>query len=344
MTPADLHAGGVGGNQREADAEVFFVAQQVFRVVGLEGEAEQRGHRAEGDVALLPGQAQADDFLALPLAPADDAYIRHGAGVRPGQRTGQGEAGDVLAARQARQVTLALQVGAVVQQQFGRAQGVGHHHGGSEVATAGRQLHRHLGMGIGGEALAAIFLRDDQGEEAVLPDVCPGPGWQVQLLADLPVTDHGAELLGRAVEERLFFFRQLRAGRIQQLAPVRPAAEQLAVPPDGAGLDGLALGLRHGRQHPLEPGEQGRAEPAAAPFRQCQGQGSGEPAQPEQEQQPALSVTEEPHQQQEAGHQTQGGGWCGAAVGETGDAQDQGEQPEEQHGRSSLTVAGASRA
>lgn len=94
MALADFHAGGVGGDQRQADAQFFLFAEQVFRVVGLECQAEQRGYRAEGDVALFPVQAQADDFFTLPLALADDAGVGHGAGVGTGQRTGEGEAGD----------------------------------------------------------------------------------------------------------------------------------------------------------------------------------------------------------------------------------------------------------
>ncbi|MND86464.1 hypothetical protein D3C80_784300 [compost metagenome] len=220
---------------------------------------------------------------------------------------------------------LALLVGAVVQQQFGRAEGVGHHHGGRQVGAAGGQFHRHLGVGQGGETLAAVFLGDDEGEEAVPLDVFPGLGRQVQLLADLPVADHGAEFFGGAVEEGLFLLRQLRPRGVQQLVPVRAAAEQLAIPPDGAGLDGVALGLGHGRQHPLEPGEQRGADELAAQLRKRQGQGDRQPRQPEQEQQPAGGAAEQPHRQQEAGHQCQGGQGSGAAVGEKGNAQNQGE-------------------
>ncbi|MNG01163.1 hypothetical protein D3C84_841280 [compost metagenome] len=107
--------------------------------------------------------------------------------------------------------------------------------------------------------------------------------------------------------------------------PVRAAAEQFAIPPDGAGFNGVALGLGHGRQYPLEPGEQRRAEPFAAQFRQRQGQGDAQPWQPEQKQQPARCAAEQSHRQQEAGHQGQGGQGSGAAVGEIGNAQDQGE-------------------
>ncbi len=137
MATADLNAGRVGGDQCQADAELFFIAQQVVRVVGLEGHAEQRRHWAEGDVALLPVQAQAEHFLALPLAAADHAAVVHGARIAPGVGAGEGEAGDVGAVGQAWQVVVALLLGAVVHQQLGRAEGVGHHHGAGKVAAAG---------------------------------------------------------------------------------------------------------------------------------------------------------------------------------------------------------------
>jgi hypothetical protein len=69
MATADLDAGGVGGDQRQADAQVFFLTQQVVRVMGLERQAQQGGDRAEGDVALFPVQAQAKYFLRLATGP-----------------------------------------------------------------------------------------------------------------------------------------------------------------------------------------------------------------------------------------------------------------------------------
>ncbi|MCY1414230.1 hypothetical protein D9M71_296730 [compost metagenome] len=298
--------------------------------MALEGQAEQGGDRAEGDVALFPGQAQAEHFLAFPLALADHADVGHAAGVRAGQRAGQGEAGDFLALRQARQVVLALLVGAVVQQQFGRAEGVRHHHRGGEVAAAGGELHHHLGVGEGGEALAAVFLGDDQAEEALLPDEGPGVFRQVHAPAELPVVDHGAELLGGAVDEGLLLFAQLRARVVQQLVPVRPAAEQLAVPPHGAGLDGLALGVGHRRQRLAEPGEQRRAEQRAAQVRQQQREGDGEPRQPEQDH-PGVGMAEQPHEDQVDGDDAERERRSDAPVGQPGHAEDQYHQPEQQH-------------
>ncbi|MDT4881946.1 hypothetical protein FQZ97_1178460 [compost metagenome] len=118
----------------------------------------------------------------------------------------------------------------------------------------------------------------------MLLDVFPGLGGQVHLLADFPVADHGAQLFGRAVDEGLFLFAQLCFRVGEQFVPVRPAAEQLAVPPHRAGFDGLALGFRHGRQHLSEPGEKWGAEQFAAQIRQGQRQRYAEPQQPEDRQ------------------------------------------------------------
>jgi hypothetical protein len=102
-------------------------------------------------------------------------------------------------------------------------------------------------------------------------DVLPGFGRQVHGLADLPVADHGAEFFGGAVDKCLFFFGQLGLGVGQQLVPVRAAAEQLAVPPHGAGIDGIAFGFRHRRQGFLKPAEQRRGEVLATQVGQQQG-------------------------------------------------------------------------
>nr|GFD60153.1 hypothetical protein [Tanacetum cinerariifolium] len=81
------------------------------------GQAEQGRDRSQGDVALFPIQAQADDFLTFPVALADDPGVGHRACVRTRQWAGQREAGNVVATGQARQIVIALFVSAVMQQQ-----------------------------------------------------------------------------------------------------------------------------------------------------------------------------------------------------------------------------------
>ena len=225
MATADFDSGGVSGDQRQADTQILVVAQQMVGVMGLERQAEQGGDGAKGDVALFPVQTQAKHFFALPLALADNPGVRHRASIRTCQWPGKCEAGDVIATGQAGQIVVALFVGAVMQQQFRRAQGVWHHYGRREVATAGGQFHGDLGVGVGREALSAVGFGDDQGEETVFLDVGPGLGREVHGLADLPVADHCAQFFGRAINECLFFFGQLGLGVGQQLVPVGAAAE-----------------------------------------------------------------------------------------------------------------------
>ncbi len=286
MTAADFDAGGLGGDQRQADAELLFVTQEMIRVVGLEGDAEQGRYRAEGDIALFPVQAQAEHFFALPQTCADHPAVVHGAGIRAGIGAGEGEAGDVGAVGQARQVMVALFVGAVMHQQFGRAEGVGDHDRAGQIAAAGGELHHDLRMGIGGETLAAVLLGDDQREKALGLDVLPGLWRQVHALADVPFADHGAERLGGAVEECLFFFGELRPGVAEQGVPVRASAEQFAVPPDAAGLDGIALGVGDRWQDLLEPVEHRPAEILDAHIRQQDRDRHHEQHEPEHDHQP----------------------------------------------------------
>src|ERR1019366_8580065 len=157
--------------------------------------------------------------------------------------TGQREARNLLAAREWAKPALLLLIGAVVQQQLARAERVRHHHrdrGGDRAAGDARD---HARMRERGKAEATIFLWQDHAEEALLFDVIPNRCGQITLLINLPVADAPAEFLGRAVEERLFLCAQRSRLEIEQLLPVRHAAEQVAVPPDRAGLERDAFGV-----------------------------------------------------------------------------------------------------
>ena len=88
-----------------------FVAEQVIGIVEPESEAEQRRDRPERDVALLPGEADAEHVLApLPLAARDDAEIGNAARVRARFGARQREARHLEAFREARQVVVLLLV------------------------------------------------------------------------------------------------------------------------------------------------------------------------------------------------------------------------------------------
>ena len=123
----------------------------------------------------------------------------------------QREAGHFLAARQARQVVVLLFLGAVVVEQFGGTEGVGHGGGGGQQARAAGELHQHAGMRIRGELQAAVFLRDDHREEALALEEVPHLGRQVAaLVGDVPVVVHAAQLFAGTVDEGLLLGGELR--------------------------------------------------------------------------------------------------------------------------------------
>ena len=116
-----------------------------------------------------------------------------------------------------------------------------------------------------GKAEAAVLLGDDHAEEALVLDELPRVRRQiVQFVRDLPVVQHRAQFLDRAVDESLFLGAERRLGKREQLVPVGLAAEQIAVPPHRAGIERFLLGLRHLRQDFAEQREQRRAKHSAA--------------------------------------------------------------------------------
>ena len=249
MAPADGDARGVARNQRAGDADVDPLAEELSGIEHAEGEADHRRDGRERDVALGEIEPNADDLTALPHAAADDAGIRNGGGIGTGPRTGEGEAGHFLAAREAGQVMALLLLGAIVVEQLGGAERIGHRDGGGAGGAAARELGEHAGMRVGGELEAAIALGDDHREEAARLEEIPDLRRHVaQLMGDGPVIDHPAQLFARPVEEGLLLGGQLRRAGRQQLRPLGRAREQLPVPPDRAGLQCLPLRLRHRRQ------------------------------------------------------------------------------------------------
>ena len=281
MPLADLDTGQVRGHQRAGDAEFFLVAEQVIGVIGLEGDAEHGGHRTQGDISLVPVETQAKHLLPFEIALADHAAVGNGAGVGAGFRRGEGETGDLAAVGQARQVIVALFIGAIVQQQFRGAEGVGHHHRHAHRDAARRNLHHHLGMGRGGEFQPAVALGNDHAEETVLLEEVPHLRRQIlAVVGDVPVVDPAAEFLHRPVDEGALFLAETGARHGQQPLPVGVAAEQFRFPAHRARLDGVALGLRHGRQHLAYARDQRFRQVAAAPVRYRQQQHRPQPQPP----------------------------------------------------------------
>src|SRR3954454_4085339 len=99
-------------------------------------------------------------------------------------------------------------------------------------------------MRIGREAEAAELLRNDHAEEFFALDEVPDIGRQVAPFPkDLPLVEHGAELVDGAVEEGLLLFGQRCLRDLEQLRPIGLAGEEITAPPDVAALQRLALGV-----------------------------------------------------------------------------------------------------
>jgi hypothetical protein len=158
-----------------------------------------------------------------PSAAADDPNALGGCRVAAGLGPGEREAGDLLAAREARQVVALLLVGSVVEQQLARSERVGNHDRHRHGDAAAGQLGDDGGVGDGREAQAAVLLGDDHAEEAVPAQEGPDLLGQIAALRDLPVVEHRAELLDGTVEEGLLRRRELAGREGEQLAPVGPA-------------------------------------------------------------------------------------------------------------------------
>ena len=244
MAPPDLDARMTGRDQRQRDADILAAAEMILGIEQAEGEAEQRGLRRKRDVALVPGEPDADDLLAVMHPARDDADIAHRGGVGAGERTGERKAGNLLAARKFRQEMLFLRIGTVFLDQLAGAERVRHHDDGDAVGAARRDFAENERLRLGGEAEPAMLLGDEHAEEAVVADELPDVVRHiVQFMANAPVVEPLAELGGRPVEKGALLGGQRDGGDAAKLRPVRLAGEQLGVPADGARLERLAFGL-----------------------------------------------------------------------------------------------------
>ncbi len=209
VTLADLDAGGFAPDQRAGDAEVGLAAEQPVGIEHAKGQAYYGGDWRESNVALGEVQAEPEYLAALPHAAADHAGIRDRGGIGADARAGEREAGNVIAARQPRQVMILLLLGAVVVQQFRGTERIGHRDRRGAGDAAAGQLHQHAGMRVGRETQAAVLLADDHREEAARLE--EGPHLRRQVAApvrDVEVIEHPAQLIAGAVEEGLLFGRQ----------------------------------------------------------------------------------------------------------------------------------------
>ena len=244
MPPPDADAGQVGRHQRQRDADIFAVTDQMVGITQLECQPQNGRDGPKSNVALVPVEPDAERLLALEAAAADHAVIDHRSGIGTRLRAGKAEAGNLFAARQPRQPIILLFCGAELQQQFARTERVRHHSGNGRADRAGRQFADHFRMGVGGKAEPAVLLRDDHGEEFLRLQKLPDFRRQiVQFPIDLPVVDHAAEFLDRAVKKLFLFIRQPRRRKSQELFPIGIAGEQIGVPPHVARFNGFALSV-----------------------------------------------------------------------------------------------------
>ena len=94
-----------------------------------------------------------------------------------------------------------------------------------------------------------MLLRNQHAEEAVLLDEIPDLfGDLAQAMAHLPVVDHRAQLMRRAVEEGLLLGRELDRRDRLQLVPVGRSGKYFGVEADRAGLQRLRFGIGNLRQ------------------------------------------------------------------------------------------------
>ena len=92
--------------------------------------------------------------------------------------------------------------------------------------------------------------------------------WQILMdVGGVPIHGDATQFFSFVVEKIHFLGGEFGRRQGEQFVPVGLAGKQVAVPPHRAGVDGIALGLRHGRHDAAEPGEGGAADQRAAQCR-----------------------------------------------------------------------------
>ena len=194
----------------------------------------------------------------------------------PASRVGQREARDLEALRQPRQVVVLLLLGAVVQQQFRRPERVRHHHRDRGArCSASRAWSPPASARSAEKPMPPYFFGMIMPRKPLSLMYCQACGGRSsELVRDLPVVDHRgraprSRCRGRPAPRRV----SVGCGNGEQLRPVRPAGEQVAVPPHGAGVDRVGLGVRHRRQDLAVDREHRVAEQAAPQRREREDRG-----------------------------------------------------------------------
>ena len=110
-----------------------------------------------------------------------------------------------------------------------------------------------------------VFFGDDHAKEALVFDELPDVRWQiVEFMGNLPLISHRTQCFGGAIDESLLLCSDLGGGVVEQLVPVWLSTEKIAIPPHGAGVERLTLGLRHLREQLLVDLENRRGQQTLA--------------------------------------------------------------------------------
>ena len=235
---------GVLVDQHAGDAGRFAFAQQIVRIVQVAGQGHQIGDGREGDVAL----AEVEPDLDLVTVFEDLALGPDAGGIRAGGRLGEAEAGHVFAGGELGQVVVFLRLGAVVLDQFGRAQRIGDDDEGADRGVDRADLGQNRADGQGGERLAAVRLGNEEAHEAFTLEKAQHLVRYAPRAVDVVAIQHAQQLIDRAVEKGLFLVGELAVGAGENRLEVGVATKELPVDPYRAGLQGLPLGVGNARQ------------------------------------------------------------------------------------------------
>ena len=118
MTLTNFQAFRIPGYEGTGNTIVFHVANETIRILQTKRQPDHRGNRRQRDITFFEIKTHTQDFLALPLALADNTGIRQGGSIGTGQGPGKGETGYFFPFRQSRQVVVLLFFSTILHQQF----------------------------------------------------------------------------------------------------------------------------------------------------------------------------------------------------------------------------------
>ena len=249
MSQAGLYAGSIGRDQCAGDSDLLLITEQLIRIVESEGDPDEGRPRSQGDVALLPVEAHPEYLFTVHFFLDDDSMARHRAGsIGTRSRFGQGKTGHLLALRQPRKQAVFLFLGAVMEQQFSRAQRVGNHDGDRQRITDRGRPRDHGRHRSSREAQPSVTLRDDHAEEAMLGQEIEGLFGKGSALPVSPGIGQVNQFLDRTVEEFLLPGGQFRGAPGEPFIPVGGTTEEFSIPAHGSAIECFSFRGADGRE------------------------------------------------------------------------------------------------